>query len=80
MECYTNQSSFDETEHYEAVSLVSKYNGNCDFNDSLSIEYIENSISISADDDKLINKFFELSLCADGYEKTTIIVTIKAFI
>ena len=46
----------------------------------LNIEYVENSISISVDDDELINKSFELSLCADGYEKTTIIVTIKAFI
>lgn len=53
---------------------------NCDFEDSLNIEYVENSISISVDDGKLINKSFELSLYSDGYEKHTLIVTIKAFI
>lgn len=62
------------------TTILPQWEINCDFNDSLNIEYIENSISISADDNKLINKSFGLSLCADGYEKATIIVTIKAFI
>lgn len=53
---------------------------NCEFVDSLNIEYVENSICISVDDKKLINKSFELSLCADGYDETTMTVVIKAFI
>ena len=63
-----------------ATNTLPQWKINCDFEDSLNIEYVENSISISVDDDKLINKSFELSLCADGYDKTTLIVTIKAFI
>lgn len=51
----------------------------CDFIDDLDIEYIENAVSISTDNDKLINKSFKLSLDLVGYEKTTIVVTIKAF-
>ena len=63
-----------------ATNTLPQWEINCDFEDSLNVEYVENSISISVDDDELINKSFELSLCADGYEKTTLIVTIKAFI
>lgn len=62
------------------ITIPPQWEINCDFVDSLNIEYIENSIYISVDDDELINKSFELSLCADGYEKTTLLVTIKAFI
>lgn len=62
------------------ANILPQWEINCDFKDSLNVEYIENSISISVDDNKLINKSFELSLFAEGYEKTTIIVTIKAFI
>ena len=61
------------------VSLSPKWEINCSFIDKLHIEYIGNSIFISADDNNLINKSFELSLSADGYDKNTIIVTIKAF-
>lgn len=53
---------------------------NCDFKDDLYIEYLENSISISLDNKKLINKTFELSLYSNGYEKVAIPITIKAFI
>lgn len=63
-----------------AVDLSPQWEIDCEFEDSLAIEYIENAISISVDNNKLINKSFELSLCADGYEKATIIVAIKAFI
>lgn len=74
----------DDAKFYDsdgnATNTLPQWEINCDFEDSLNIEYVENSISISVDDDKLINKSFELSLCADGYEKTTLIVTIKAFI
>ncbi len=62
------------------VSVLPQWKIDCEFEDSLDIEYIDNAISISVNNNKLINKSFELSLCADGYEKTTIVVTIKAFI
>lgn len=52
----------------------------CDFIDQLNIEYLENSICISINNKKLINKSFKLSLCADGYEEISITITIKAFI
>lgn len=52
---------------------------NCDFFDNLNVEYIDNSISISVDNEKLLNKSFELSLSAYGYETTKIKVTIKGF-
>lgn len=50
------------------------------FKDKLIIEEVENSISIAADDKKLLNKSFTLSLSADGYETTSITVKIEAFI
>jgi len=50
----------------------------CDFTEKLHIEYVDNSICISIDDRKLINKSFELSLSGDGYEKKTITIMIKA--
>lgn len=53
---------------------------NCGFIDSLNVEYVENSICIATDNDKLINNSFELSLSSDGYEKSTITVEIKAFL
>lgn len=62
------------------VNISPNWEINCDFIDSLNIDYIENSIFISVVDDKLINKSFQLSLYADGYETSTITVTIKAFL
>lgn len=53
---------------------------NCDFKEELNIEYFDNVISISVDNDCLVNKSFELSLCASDYKKVTITVMIKAFI
>ena len=52
---------------------------NCDFIDSLNVEYVDNSICISVNNKKLINKSFELSLRASGYNETTITIQIKAF-
>ena len=52
---------------------------NCDFTESLSIEYVDNSIRISANDEKLLNKSFELSLRAFDYDPTTLTVTIKGY-
>lgn len=52
----------------------------CDFADSLNIEYLDNSVSISTTNRKLINKSFELSLSAPGYDKSTIVVKIKSLV
>lgn len=52
----------------------------CDFTDDLNVIYIDNSIIISVDNQKLVNKSFKLVLSGDGYEPTTITVTIKAFL
>lgn len=62
------------------VSVVPQWNIVCDFTDQLSIEYVDNSICISIDNNKLINKSFELSLSAEGYETISTIVVIRAFI
>lgn len=61
------------------INVTPKWDINCDFVDDLDITYVDNSIYISVDNKKLLNKSFELSLCADGYEKCTITITIKAF-
>lgn len=60
----------DATPHWDIV---------CDFKNQLNIEYVDNSICISVDNKSLINKSFELSLSADGYDKQSITITIKAF-
>lgn len=56
-----------------------KWEIDCDFAESLNVKYMDDSIYISVDDKKLINKSFNLSLSADGYEKTVINIQIKAF-
>lgn len=62
------------------IDIEPQWEIQCDFMDSLNVEYIGKSISISVDNNKLINKSFELSLYANDYEKTTITVQIRAFI
>lgn len=63
-----------------ANNISPQWEINCEFVDSLNIEYVENSICISVDNKKLINKSFELSLKADGFETDTVTITITAFI
>lgn len=48
---------------------------NCDFKNDLELEYRDNAILISVDNSKLVNKSFDLTLGADGYN--TVSVTIK---
>jgi len=48
--------------------------------DKLNVEYFDNSICISANNKKLINKSFELFLSADGYESSSVIFKVKDFI
>lgn len=51
-----------------------------DFDDKLVIDYEEDSILISTNDLKLINKSFELVLKSDGYETVSATIFIRAFI
>ena len=52
----------------------------CDFANKLNVDYSNTAIIISVNDAKLINKSFELSLFAVGYDRQTITVKIKEFI
>ena len=62
------------------ISVFPQWEIHCDFVDELQIDYVDNCILISVNNDKLINKSFELSLSGIGYEPSTIIVPIKAFL
>ena len=62
------------------VDEVPHWNIVCDFKDKLNVSYVDNSILISVDDAKLVNKSFVLILSADGYKSTSISVMIKAFL
>lgn len=61
----------DVTPNWEIVS---------NFTDKLEITYIDNSIIISVDNPKLVNKSFELFLSGDEYETTSKKIAIKAFL
>lgn len=50
-----------------------------DITEMLDINCIGDSIHISANNKKLTNQSFELSLGSDGYESTKITITVKAF-
>lgn len=69
---------FDSTG--KLIQIEPQWEINCDFSDKLEVTYIDNYISISVNDAKLINKSFELFLSGDGYEKTSKTIAIKAFI
>jgi len=62
------------------IEVEYSWNIDCDFKDRLEITYEDNSICISVNDKKLINKSFNLLLSADGYETVSKTITIKAFI
>jgi hypothetical protein len=64
----------------ETNNVTPIWSVNCDFADKLDIEFVDNSICISANDRSLINLSFELSLSAEGYETKTVKITIRAFI
>ena len=70
------------TAHFsdDATGVAPTWEVNSDFTESLDIEYVENSVCISVNNKKLINKSFELSLNAQGYDAATVTVQIKAFI
>ncbi|MBQ2396122.1 MAG: hypothetical protein II304_03640 [Bacteroidales bacterium] len=61
------------------IEINPQWELDCDFAENLNIEYISNSICISVNNKKLLNKSFELSLSAEHYTPVTIAVKIKAF-
>lgn len=64
----------------QGVDITPQWNIDCDFKEDLSVDYVDNCILISVDNNKLINKSFELSLSGDGYEPTTLPIFIRAFL
>jgi len=67
-------------ERGEKVDAVPVWDIQCDFSDQLLIEKIDDSIMISVDDEKLINKSFDLVLSADGFTPASVNIKIEAFI
>lgn len=72
-------SKFFDAEGNE-IDIEPQWKVDCAFADRLDIEYKDNFICISANDKNLINKSFELSLSANGYETVSVTVVIKAFL
>lgn len=63
------------------VNIVTpKWTIQYDHADKLHVEYIGNSISISVDDDALINDSFELLLNGEGYTTAKETISIRAFL
>ena len=67
-------------ENGEVVEVAPSWEIKSDFTDELKIQKDKNTISISIDNTKFINKSFELLLHANGYEDTSVKVFIRAFI
>lgn len=62
------------------ANITPAWTVHCDFADKLDITEQDNSVIISVNDSKLVNKSFELFLDGDGYTTTSITVTIKSFL
>lgn len=62
------------------ANITPTWTVHCDFADKLDVTEQDNSVIISVDDSKLVNKSFELFLDGDGYTTTSITVTIKSFL
>lgn len=67
-------------EQGQEVSAAFHWEIDSDFTDELQITYHDNAIYIYVDNDKLLNKSFNLLLIADGYDTASLQVTIRAFI
>lgn len=65
----------------EDTEAIPIWNVDCDFIDKLNIRYDDKSIYISANDKtrKILNKTFTLSLSAENYQTTNLVITIKPF-
>lgn len=64
----------------EDTTIIPTWDIKCDFIDKLNVTYDENYISIFVNDSKLINKSFELSLNANGYDKVSVEIYIRGLI
>ena len=74
------KAEFYDEEGNSVKGVSPSWDIQCDFKDKLDITMIDDYISISVDDARLINKSFELFLSADGYESVKATITIKAFL
>ena len=63
----------------DIVDVAPVWNIDGDGAELLTIDYVGNSIHISADNKNLVNKSFKLTLSADGYEPVKATVGIRAF-
>lgn len=73
-------AAFYDNSGNKVIGITPVWNIVCDFANELDVEYVENSVMISVNNPKLVNKSFELSLSSQGYEDKTLTVRIKAFI
>lgn len=71
---------FFDSNGNEDKSVVAQWDLDCDFTDKLTLRYTNNAIYIFTKDRSTINKSFELRLRADGYETTSVTVTVRNFI
>lgn len=67
-------------ENGKQVDVEPTWEINCAFKDKLMVEYKDNSIIIAVNNYWLVNRTFDLTVSADGYEPATMTITIKAFI
>lgn len=72
-------AKFYDENNNPVTNITPIWNIVCDFVNQLEIKNVDDSIYISANNKKLVNKSFELSLSAEGYEAVTITVIIRAF-
>lgn len=62
------------------VDVTPVWDIQCDFKDDLNITYVNNTVMISVDNEKLVNKSFELFLSGNDYNTISKTITIKAFL
>lgn len=62
------------------VKMTPNWEIKSEFNNELDIQYADNSVIISVNNTKLLNKSFELFLSGAGYAPASVIITIKAFL
>lgn len=73
---YTAQFIQDDAVDESAIPV---WEIQCDFEADLDISYADKSIIIAVNDEKLINKSFNLLLSADGYDTQSLTIPIRQF-
>jgi len=76
--CTFNATFYDQ--NGSIVSLTPIWNISCDFKDLLTIENSGTSISVSCNNESLLNKSFSVELGADGLESDSVVVYIRSFL